>query len=249
MTRLGILDWGIGGLGFYALLKAAHPRVPVLYWSDAGATPYGLLSRRALAARVAEVSGRMAGLGVTHLVIACNAASTVVDAARTDHATGVIDPGVQATLATGAARVGLIGGARTVRSGHHRRLLRAAGIDVIQRIAQPLSAAVERGGLDGPALRETIARILQPLRGVDALLLACTHYPALSSHFRRELPGATLVDPAAATLARVEAGWPLDATGHADRFVTTGPAGGMRRAARAAFGVDVGDVLATPAGR
>ncbi len=238
-TLLGVLDWGIGGLGFYALLKASHPNVPVLYWSDAGATPYGLLSRRALADRIAHVSDRMAALGVTHLVIACNAASTVANASRIAHTTGVIDHGVQAALATRASTIGVIGGARTVRAGHHRRQLQAADRVVIQRIAQPLSAAVERGRLDGPELRASVARILRPLRGVDALLMACTHYPALSPHFQRELPRATLVDPAAATLAWVEAHWPLEPAHSEDRFVTTGSTDAMQGAAQAAFGVRI----------
>lgn len=241
-VTLGILDWGIGGLGFYRALKASRPDVEVLYWSDAGAVPYGQMSRRALAARVREVSRRMAGEGATHLVIACNAASTVLDAAVMEHKTGVIDHGVRAALASGARVVGVIGGARTVRSGIHRRQLQEAGVEVRQRIAQPLSAAVESGELDSPELRATIARILRPLADVDALLMACTHYPVLASHFSKVLGATTLVDPVTATLAWVEAAWLTEtrpAHGVPDRFVTTGPAQSMRRSALASFGVEV----------
>ena len=49
-TKLGILDWGIGGVSIYKLIKEKRPDVPVIYFSDTGATPYGKMERRELAA-------------------------------------------------------------------------------------------------------------------------------------------------------------------------------------------------------
>jgi glutamate racemase len=78
MERLGFLDWGIGGLGIFRAFRRRRPGVPVLYWSDTGATPYGRLPAAALTARVRRVLQSMVGQGVTHAVVACNAASTVL---------------------------------------------------------------------------------------------------------------------------------------------------------------------------
>ena len=75
---LGILDWGIGGVAFYAAFKARFPEVGVVYLSDAGCPPYGCLNAGELEARLAVVAPRLARAGVTRLVVACNAMSTVL---------------------------------------------------------------------------------------------------------------------------------------------------------------------------
>lgn len=243
--KLGILDWGIGGVDFYRRLRAGHPEVPVVYWSDSGATPYGKLTSDALARRVSAVAAALRERGVTHLVIACNAASTVIDHPRLDVGVpvcGVIAPAIAAALADPARRVGVIGGRRTIRSGLYRRGLLAGGRRVVQRVAQPLSARVERGELDTPELHAELAAILAPLRRVDALVLACTHYTALLRPIQALLPGVRTIDPAAATLAELERRWGLEeagaeAAGGSDMFLTTGDPEATRRAASLAFGV------------
>ena len=74
---LGIVDWGIGGIGLVRELDRRVPGLPVLYWSDAGATPYGRMRSADLAARLHAVVCELACRGATEAVLACNAASTV----------------------------------------------------------------------------------------------------------------------------------------------------------------------------
>mgnify|MGYP000511731761 CR=1 FL=1 len=215
-VHLGILDWGIGGIDFYARLRAVLPAIPVTYWSDAGTTPYGKLPHEALAARVEAVALALQARGITHLVVACNAASTVLDdprlraLERTLPISGVIAPAIARALADPARRIGVVGGRRTIASQVYRHGL--AGRRVIQRVAQPLSALVERGEVDSPEVRALIEQILTPLRSVEALILACTHYTALLPPIRAVLPHARIIDPAAATLDHVTQAWHLDRT-------------------------------------
>jgi glutamate racemase len=218
-VHLGILDWGIGGIDFYARLRVAYPGVPVTYWSDAGTTPYGKQPLAVLAARVEAVALALRERGVTHLVVACNAASTVLDDPRLralERAglpiSGVIEPAISAALADPARSFGVVGGRRTIASMAYRRGLALAGRTVIQRVAQPLSALVERGELDGPEVRAEVARIFAPLLRVDAVILACTHYTALLPPIRAALPAARFIDPTAATLEFVARQWHLDRT-------------------------------------
>jgi glutamate racemase len=49
---LGIVDWGIGGIGLLQRLDVRAPRLPVVYWSDTGAIPYGKQQTRDLSARL-----------------------------------------------------------------------------------------------------------------------------------------------------------------------------------------------------
>jgi glutamate racemase len=241
MERLGFLDWGIGGIGIFRAFRQRRPEVPVLYWSDTGATPYGRLSATALAARVRRVLRAMAGQGVTHAVVACNAASTILpDLGDVGiPVMGVIDPAIAMVSPALEGTLGVVGGARTIRSGLYRRALVTPRRQVVQRIAQPLSAHIEAGRVGTPAFERDLGRILAPLARADAILLACTHYPSAREAFRRLVPRAALLDPAEAVAETLVARWQLP-RGNGDLFVTTGPPGEMRRAARTAWGSDLG---------
>jgi glutamate racemase len=241
MERLGFLDWGIGGVGIFRAFRRRRPGVPVLYWSDTGATPYGRLPAAALTARVRRVLQSMVRQGVTHAVVACNAASTVLPELGDVGIPmmGVIEPAIAMVSPALEGVLGVVGGARTIRSGLYRRALATPRRRVIQRIAQPLSAHIEAGRVGTPAFERDLGRILRPLARADAILLACTHYPSAREAFRRLAPHAALLDPAEAVVEMLVAQWRLP-RGRGDRFVTTGSVVEMRRAARTAWGEDLG---------
>lgn len=249
--KLGILDWGIGGVGFYALARARLPDLPVVYWSDAGAIPYGKQAPAELARRLVAIARWLKReAGVTHLAIACNAASSVLPAIdlrdeTLPEITGVIEHGVRAALQRTAPgqSIGVVGGRRTILSGAYRRAL--AGRNVRQRVAQPISARVEAGDLNSDALCRELDGIMAPLREVDLLVLACTHYAALRAAFAARAPRAGIVDPAAELLAWAVDAWPLasaPAGGGPDRVLTTGDVQATARSARLAFGMELDPV-------
>lgn len=244
--RLGILDWGIGGLDLYRRLRAAGSPRDVVYWSDAGAPPYGTLPGPVLAERVATVLERLADEGCTEVVVACNAASTALPdpglqqrtAARGQTVIGVIEPALDAVRRLGLPQVAVIGGRRTIESRAYADPLEAAGCRVVQRVAQPLSALIERGITEGPELHACLAEILDPLHDAEHLVLACTHYVAALPAIASRLPRLRrVIDPAAETLAWLRAHVDLHAGQGTARFVTTGSADDTRQAARLAFGL------------
>ncbi|HET7231175.1 MAG TPA: aspartate/glutamate racemase family protein [Longimicrobium sp.] len=246
--KLAVVDWGIGGLGFHRRFAQAHPAIPVVYCSDTGFTPYGKVPRRDLAARLDRILAYISGEhGADHAVLACNAASTVIDdlaaPGRGMPVAGVIAPAVAALAKRAPTRVGVIGGGRTIRSGLYGRGLRGAGHHVRQRVAQPLSAHVEAGRLDTDDVRRDVARITAPLADVEILVLACTHYVALAPLLSERCPRADLYDPVSATLGHVERDWAINGTPGSSaepaRFVTTGDPDAMRRSAELAFGIEL----------
>jgi glutamate racemase len=258
--HLAILDWGIGGLPTLAALQDARPDWSTTYISDAGFTPYGKVPADGLAARLGTLAKHAADAGADALIVACNAMSTVLDDSTPSRTAGdvalalpvfgIIGPGGSLALAADARVIGVIGGLRTIEAGHHAAALRAAGRHVVAAPAQPLSAHVEAGRLSGPTVEADIDAVLAELsrRGppVDALLLACTHYPALTPHFATRLPGVAMLDPAEAlvhtVLSRIDEG--ADTTGPARHEVwTSGDPEALRTGARLAFGIDVGPVV------
>jgi glutamate racemase len=238
--RLAILDWGIGGISVLQAIKARLGDVPVLYLSDTGVTPYGKMSRGELVARLHHVSTLLQAHGATHLVIGCNAASTALPWLKVAGLpiAGVIESAVRVTAQLQPARLALIGGRRTVLSGVYRRALATHDIQVAQRIAQPLSALIESGDVSSPELRAQCRRILAPLKNCSHLLLACTHYPAITSVLR-EFVAADMVfiNPAGALAEHIKH-WLLPTSG-TDIFLTTGDPAQMQQAAWRAFGYQI----------
>lgn len=238
-----LLDWGIGGLSVYKEIQRLRPELEIVYISDSGFTPYGKVPAPALAARVAEVIawGRRHH-GVSRAVIACNAASTVLSEVQAlcpgFPVAGVIEAGLALVRESGSRTVGVIGGLRTIESRIFSTGLRADHIQVLEQVAQPLSALIERGVLSGPELESTLHPILAPLREVDALLLACTHYPAVAPEVKKLLPQARLLDPARRAAEQLISSLPAQGKReHPDLFFTSGSLEGSEAAAFAAFAV------------
>ncbi|MEO6393139.1 MAG: aspartate/glutamate racemase family protein [Pyrinomonadaceae bacterium] len=238
--RLGIVDWGIGGIGIYRRLCEQLGDIPVTYFSDTGVTPYGKMSRPELIHRLEQVIKHLHTLGVTHLVVGCNAASTVLPFLHFAgiKTKGVIDCTVAGTAKLKPKRLALIGGRRTVVSGVYRRAFQAHGIAIEQRIAQPLSALIESGDVSSPQLRDECRKILRPIRHASHLLLACTHYPAIAKVLKNYVsPETVLIDPAATLVSEI-AKWKLP-TGGNSKFLTSGDPAVMKNAAFAAWRVRI----------
>lgn len=239
MSRLGIIDWGIGGISVYRRVKERLGDIAVTYFSDTGATPYGKMARRELVTRLTSVVEFLKTRKVTHVAIGCNAASTAIDdlASIDLPIVGVIKPAVAMTARHKPKKLGLIGGRRTVVSGVYRRAFQQHGIEVQQRIAQPLSGIIEGGDISSERLRSEAHRILSPIRNCSHILLACTHYPAIEPMLKRLVsPDSVFLDPASELVKHV-ARWDLPLG--AAEFLTTGEAAQMKLSARRAFGVDI----------
>ena len=233
---LGIIDWGIGGISVYKLIKERRPDIGIVYFSDTGVTPYGRMSRVELVARLNKVIGFLRSKGVSHLVIGCNAASTAIPFLDPQglKIEGVIDAAVAMTVRLKPKRLGLIGGRRTVVSGVYRKAFAENDINVEQRIAQPLSGLIESGDVSSERLRAECKRILSPIRNCSHILLACTHYPAISNVMKDFVSSQTVfIDPAAELSKRIER-WKLS-SGDDDLFYTSGDWSKMKTSALKAF--------------
>ena len=217
--KLGILDWGVGGLFALEMARARQPALDIVYLSDAGNTPYGKQPRDRLTRSVARACRTLQDHGASCLLVACHSASTVLPGG----AHGVIRP---EAVPPDAHLVLVLGGARTIRSGQWRRALERPGRSIQQRIAQPLSAHVEAGTHDSPQALAELARVLAPVGRPQAVVLACTHYPAMSEAIQRSLPSARLIDPVEVAIRELD----LRPGSAQLEVLTTGPAPPLARA-------------------
>jgi glutamate racemase len=220
--RLGVLDWGIGGLFAVRHALRREPTLDVLYLSDSGNVPYGKQSRGQLARSVQTALGFLVDAGATQVLLACHSGSTVLPDV---HAGVPIFGVVDGTAVPEAPLTLVIGGRRTIQSGAWRRALGERR--VVQRIAQPLSAHVEAGRTGSAECAADLDRILRPARHADVVVLACTHYAALAEAIQARVPRAALIDPALVAVDRA----PLRPGLATLRLFTTGAPDALRAAA------------------
>jgi glutamate racemase len=248
---IGIFDWGIGGLSVYKEIIKNNPATSICYFSDSGFTPYGKLSRPELEARLFKVVEWFKSQEVSVLVIACNAASTAADTLRQQFSDckiyDIISAAINLVSHSPFKKVGVIGGQRTVDSDIYPKALRAKNFLIEQRIAQPLSALVEQGIITGSEVAEQLQLILSGFSDIEALLLACTHYPALSPEISLLYPQWTLLDPAAELAKTITELTPTDNASHFKHkefninteFYTSGNPKQMVISANKAFGIRI----------
>jgi glutamate racemase len=210
---IGVFDSGLGGLTVVRAIRARLPGEDLVYLGDTARVPYGTRSAKTVLSYARGCARRLREHDIKLLVIACNTVSAVAVellAAELDMPVlGVIGPGARAGAARSkSGRVGVIATTGTVESGAYPRAV--AGVDsrveTVMQAAPMLVPLAEEGWTDGEVPRLVARRYLEPLvkRGIDTLVLGCTHYPLLRvpiAHELHALAGRELpvVDSAEAT--------------------------------------------------
>ncbi|CAN5489259.1 glutamate racemase [soil metagenome] len=186
---LGMFDSGVGGLTVARAVIDLLPHEDLVYFGDSARLPYGPREEAEVRKFALEIMDALMQERVKMLVVACNAASsTALDEAEERYdveIVGVIEPGLRAALAaTRNRRIGLLGTEVTVGSGSYNRALEATRTNVaLHSVACPRFVEfVERGDTTSAEVIEAAQTYLAPLKakGVDTVILACTHYPLLA---------------------------------------------------------------------
>jgi glutamate racemase len=165
------------------------PHEEMVYLGDTARCPYGPRPVEEVRRFALEIMDHLLEQDVKMVVIACNsAASAALDVARERYdlpVLSVIEPGVRAAVAaTRNRRVGLIGTVATVSSHSYNHALAKtrANVKLFTEACPRFVEFVERGDTTSDEVLATAEGYLAPLkeRGVDTLILGCTHYPLLS---------------------------------------------------------------------
>lgn len=209
---IGVFDSGVGGLTVVKELRSLLPAEDVVYFGDTARVPYGNKSIPVIRRFSLEIARFLESMRVKMLVIACNTATALALEylkRQTDlPIVGVIEPGVRAAVNAGNGRIGVIGTSATIRSdAYQSRLRRFRPQDVILAKSCPLLVPlVEENLLDAPITRTALEMYLSDWReaGIDALILACTHYPLLKPLIEEFFGGKVrLIDSAMETAREV----------------------------------------------
>jgi glutamate racemase len=182
------------------------PAEDILYLGDTARLPYGSKSPETIRQFADEDVRFLIARGVKAIIVACNTATAhalpTLQQKYSIPILGVIEPGVDAALACpNTERIGIIATRGTIRSHayQHALALRKTGLIIHGQAAPLLVPLIEENWIDHPATRLVLKTYLDPLveKGIDTLMLACTHYPLLIPVLRELLPAdVRLVDSA-----------------------------------------------------
>jgi glutamate racemase len=213
---IGVFDSGIGGLTVARAVAQRLPHERLVYFGDTAHLPYGEKSTAAIQAYSVKICDVLLRQHCKLILIACNSASAAAYELVREYVgskavvVGMIDPVVQHVGRHYAGRpVGLIGTKQTVGSNIYRKKIDQLDLGVdLHALATPLLVPmIEEGFFNGRVSEEIIRAYLDhpALQDIDALLLACTHFPLIKPQMEAHYQGRVAVldpsDVVAATVA------------------------------------------------
>lgn len=198
---IGIFDSGIGGLTVANAIIKRLPEEQIIYFGDTAHVPYGDKSADAIRYYCLRIAKFLLEKNCKMIVVACNSASSVGYHVLTDFFKGqalfvnVVDPLVDAAIRGQYKKVGIIATKATTQSGVYPRQLlsRAPNLEIFPLATPLLAPMIEEGYVTNKISYVILENYLSDpgFSGIDAMLLACTHYPlihsSIESHFHHKV--------------------------------------------------------------
>ena len=212
-TPIGIFDSGVGGLSVLREVRRQLPGEPLIYLADQAHVPYGLRPMEEVRRFSEAITRYLLARGAKLIVVACNTASAAAlhELRRTFPGTPFVgmEPAVKpAAERTRSGVVGVLATPATFQGALYASVVErfASGVTLLQSTCPGLVQQIEAGGLDAPETRRILEDALQPMlaRGIDAVVLGCTHYPFVIPLIEEIAgPQARVIDPAPAVARQV----------------------------------------------
>lgn len=202
---IGVFDSGLGGLTAVKELEQLLPRESIVYFGDTARVPYGARSRETIRRYARQDMAFLLSQGVKAVLAACGTVSSTardIGESLSVPYFDVIAPTAQAAAAaTKNGKIGVIGTSATVGSDAYRQALLRLDyrLEVFSQPC-PLFVPLVENAFVSPqdeVTRLTAERYLAPLRerGVDVLILGCTHYPIIAPTISSVMgAGVTLIN-------------------------------------------------------
>ncbi|TAK74230.1 MAG: glutamate racemase, partial [Gammaproteobacteria bacterium] len=196
---IGIYDSGIGGLTVAHAVVKLLPKENIIYFGDTAHMPYGDKSTAALQAYAVKIAHLLLQQECKLILIACNSASAAAYELIKEYVgtkalvLDVITPVIHFLKKNYTSkRIGLIGTRQTVNSHIYKKKVEELKLDISlsSYATNLLASAIEEFG-DHTVIDALLDVYLAhpDLHQIDALLLACTHYPIIKErifqHYHR----------------------------------------------------------------
>jgi glutamate racemase len=186
---IGIFDSGVGGLSITQCIEQQLPHENLLYVADTLHAPYGEKSTEFIQQRVHEVAQWFIERNAKAIVVACNTATVnAIDQLRKNISIPLI--GVEPAIkpATSISKNKKIAILVTKATAENKRFLALVAqyshnSDVTIQPCPGLVELIEQDKKNSPECTLMLLSYLQPLlaKGVDTIVLGCTHYPLVKN--------------------------------------------------------------------
>lgn len=184
---IGVFDSGVGGLSVLKEIHRLLPEEDLIYVADSAYAPYGDKSAEFIQQRSLEITQFLVEQGCKAIVVACNTATSYAVESLRQHFTIPIvgmEPAIKPALTHQESSViGVIATQGTINSPRFSKLLGRfqTGKTILSQPCPGLVEKVEANLIHADETRSLINEFLGPLmeKGMDTLVLGCTHYPFL----------------------------------------------------------------------
>lgn len=211
---IGAFDSGVGGLSILLEVRRLLPPEDLIYLADSAHCPYGVKPVEEIRQRSLEITDFLVSLGAKLIIVACNSACVAgLDQVRAKYkqipVVGV-EPAIKpAHEVTRNGKIGVLATNLTLNGERFSILMEkyATGVEVYTQPAPGLVEIVESGAIETPETEKVLRQYLEPLlaKGIDTLVLGCTHYPFLIPVARKICgPNVTILDTGLAVAKQTE---------------------------------------------
>ncbi|RXJ56459.1 glutamate racemase [Candidatus Marinarcus aquaticus] len=199
--KVGVFDSGIGGLTVVKSLIEHKLFEEIIYYGDTARVPYGAKDKNTIIRYSLEALEFFKNFDIDMLIVACNTASAFAIQDLKEVASipvvGVIQPGVLAVqnrLENKESNILVIATKGTIQSNRYQNELHALGYKNINAIQTGLFVPiVEEGIFEGEVLDATLKHYFNGIKGVDAVILGCTHFPLIADKIASYLDGCQTI--------------------------------------------------------
>lgn len=210
---IGVFDSGVGGLSVLRAVRRNFPGENLLYLADQANVPYGSRSLEEVRYFSKLITEYFLSREAKLVVVACNTASAAALIYLRQTFPDTIFVGMEPAVKPAAEQtrsgvVGVLATPATFQSELYASVVErfAKGVTLMQDTCEGLVEEIEAGNLHGEAARGILTRALTPMiaRGLDTVVLGCTHYPFVFPLIEDIVgPEVRLIDPAPAVARQV----------------------------------------------
>lgn len=211
---IGIFDSGVGGLTVVSEVIKLLPNEDIIYFGDTARVPYGSKSKETVLKFSSQIIRFLMSKNVKAIIIACNTVSSNCFSDLRDcfniPIVEVVGPGAYAcTKATKNNIVGVIGTEATIRSKAYEDKIKFINnsIKVYSKSCPLFVPLAEEGWTDNEITEMTAEIYLRELidKGIDSILLGCTHYPLLKGCIKSIIgENINIINPAETTALNIK---------------------------------------------
>lgn len=197
---IGVFDSGVGGLTVLRGFLKDHSDYDYIYLGDNANVPYGNKSMETIYGYTTKAIDFLYKSGCRLVIIACNSASAqALRKIQQEYlplkysdlkVLGVIRPiAEEIARLNKIKRVGIIGTKATINSNIYSEEINSLrnDLEIFQKATPLLVPLIEEDWLHKPETKMILKKYLRDfkVKQIEALVLACTHYPFLLNDIRR----------------------------------------------------------------